>query len=207
MEIHGQLFDLYPLDSSMILWIREEDGRLRRLEDPFRARFYAQGKKSDLSDLFHSLQRGQQAAGYQWARKKDFWSGDEMEVMEIEVTDSEHYVQLLKILPQWEERMTFYNCDIPLSQTYLYERKIFPTGRCIIEVEGNRIFEIHPDPSESIWINDDDLPDLRVMELRMDGDSIRKKSLHIWSAKGIGWRWRRSILEKSRSFSNISILM
>jgi DNA polymerase-2 len=174
MEIHGQLFDLYPLDSSMILWIREEDGRLRRLEDPFRARFYAQGKKSDLSDLFHSLQRGQQAAGYQWARKKDFWSGDEMEVMEIEVTDSEHYAQLLRILPQWEERMTFYNCDIPLSQTYLYGRKIFPTGRCIIEVEGNRIFEIHPDPSESIWINDDDLPDLRVMELRMDGDSIRK---------------------------------
>ncbi len=177
MEIHGQLFDLYPLDSSMILWIREEDGRLRRFEDPFRARFYAQGKKSDLSDLFHSLQRGQQAAGYQWARKKDFWSGDEMEVMEIEVTDSEHYAQLLRILPQWEERMTFYNCDIPLSQTYLYGRKIFPTGRCTVEVEGNRIFEIHPDPSESVWINDDDIPDLRVMELRMDGDSIRKKSL------------------------------
>jgi DNA polymerase-2 len=177
MEIHGQLFDLYPLDSSMILWIREEDGRLRRLEDPFRARFYAQGKGSDLSDLFHSLQRGQQAAGYQWARKKDFWSGDEVEVMEIEVTDSEHYAQLLRILPQWEERMTFYNCDIPLSQTYLYGRKIFPTGRCIVEVEGNRIFEIYPDPSESVWINDDDIPDLRVMELRMDGDSIRKKSL------------------------------
>ena len=177
MEIQGWLFDLYPLDSSMILWIREEDGRLRRLEDPFRARFYAQGKRSDLFDLFHSLQRGRRAAGYQWTRKRDLWSGDEVEVMEIEIVDSEQYAQLPRILPQWEEKITFYNCDIPLSQTYLYERKMFPTGRCIVEVEGTLIFEIHPDPSESVWTNNEDIPDLRVMELRVDGDSIRKKSL------------------------------
>jgi len=172
MEIHGRLFDLYPLDSSMILWIREEDGRLRRLEDPFRARFYAQGKKSDLFDLFHSLERGRRAAGYQWTRKKDLWSGDEMDVMEIEIADSEHYTQLPQILLQWEEKMTFYNCDIPLPQTYLYERKIFPTGRCVVEVEGSRIFEIHPDPSESVWINDEDISDLRVMELHTTGNPV-----------------------------------
>ena len=156
----------------MILWIKEGDGRLHRFEDPFRPRFYAQGKKSDLFDLFHSLQKGQRAAGYQWTRKKDLWSGDDVEVMEIEIADSEHYAQLPRILPQWEEKIIFYNCDIPLSQTYLYERKIFPTGRCIVEVEGNRIFEIHSDPSESVWMNDEDIPDLRVMELRVDGNSV-----------------------------------
>ena len=180
MEIHGRLFDLYPLESSMILWIREEDGSLRRFEDSFRPRFYAQGKKSDLFDLFHSLQKGRWAAGYQWMRKKELWSGDEVEVMEIEVTDSEHYVQLLRILPQWEEKMTFYNCDIPLPQTYLYERQIFPTGRCMVEVEGNRIFEIHPDPSESVWMNEEDIPDLRVMELRANGN--------LGPLPGKGWR-------------------
>ena len=177
MQIRGWLFDLYPLESSMILWIKEEDERLRRLEDPFRPRFYAQGKKSDLLDLFHFLQRGQRTVGYQWTRKKEFWSGDEVEVIEIEVVDSEHYAQLPRILPPWEEKITFYNCDIPLPQTYLYEKKLFPTGRCLVEVEGNRIFEIHPDPFESVWIDDEGIPDLRVMELRMDGDSIRKKSL------------------------------
>jgi DNA polymerase-2 len=177
MQIKGRLFDLYPLESSMILWIKEEDGRLRRLEDPFRPRFYAQGKKSDLLDLFHSLQRSERAAICQWTRKKEFWSGEEVEVIEIEVVNSEYYAQLSRILPPWEEKMTFYNCDIPLPQTYLYEKKIFPTGRCLVEVEGNRAFEIHPDPSESVWIDDEDIPDLRVMELRMDGDSVRKKSL------------------------------
>jgi DNA polymerase-2 len=161
----------------MILWIKEEDGKLRRFEDPFRPRFYAQGRKSDLLDLFRSLHTGRGAAGYQWTRKKEFWSGDEVEVIEVEVVDSEHYAQLPRILPLWEEKMTFYNCDIPLPQTYLYEKKIFPTGRCLVEVEGNRIFEIHPDPSESVWIDDDDISDLRIMELRIDGDPIRKKSL------------------------------
>jgi DNA polymerase elongation subunit (family B) len=177
MQLRGRLFDLYPLESSMILWIKGEERRLRRFEDPFRPRFYARGKESDLLDLFRFLQKGRRVAGYQWNRKKDLWSGDEVEVMEIEVVDSEHYAQLPRILPQWEEKMTFYNCDIPLSQSYLYGKKIFPTGRCIIEVEGNRIFEIHPDPSESVWINNEDISDLQVMELRMDGDSIRKKSL------------------------------
>ncbi len=177
MELKGRLFDLYPLESSMILWIRSENGKLLRLEDPYRPRFYAQGKQSDLLDLFHFLQKQRQAVGYQWAVKKEFWSGDEVEVMEIEVADSEHYAQLPRILPPWEEKVTFYNCDIPLPQPYLYERKIFPTGRCIVEVEGNRIFEIHSDPSELVWMNDEDLSDLRMMELRMDGGFIQKKSL------------------------------
>jgi DNA polymerase-2 len=172
MEIRGRLFDLYPLESSMILWIKEEDGRLRRFEDLFRPRFYAQGKKSDLFDLFHSLQKGRRVAGYQWTRKKELWSGGEVEVMEIEVLDAEHYAQLSRILPQWEERITFYNCDIPLPQTYLYGKKIFPTGRCIVEAEGNRIFEIYPDPSESVWMDNEEIPDLRVMELRANGNSV-----------------------------------
>jgi len=171
MEIRGYLFDLYPQESSMILWIRGEDGLLRRLEDPFRPRFYAQGKKQDLLILFDSLQKGRWAIGYQWTTKKEFWSGDEVEVMEIEVGDAEHYAQLPKILGRWEERITFYNCDIPLAQAYLYEKRLFPTGRCIFEMEGNRIFEIHPDPSESVWIDDRDLPELRLMELRAVGDT------------------------------------
>jgi len=174
MEIQGRLFDLYPLESSMILWIKEEGGRLRRFEDPFRPRFYAQGKKSDLLDLFHSLQKERRTAGYQWTRKKEFWSGDDVEVMEIEVVDSEHYAQLPRILPPWEEKITFYNCDIPSPQTYLYEKKIFPTGRCMVEAEENRIFEIHPDPFESVWMNDEDLSDLRILELRIDGDPWKK---------------------------------
>jgi DNA polymerase elongation subunit (family B) len=172
MEIRGWLFDLYPLESSMILWIKSGDGSLRRFEAPFRPRFYARGEKKDLFSLFHSLQKERRTAGYQWTSKKEFWSGEEVEVMEIELGDPDHYAQLPKRLPRWEERITFYNCDIPIAQAYLYEKELFPTGRCIAETEGSRVFEIYPDPSESVWMDDGDLPDLRVMELYSDGRSL-----------------------------------
>jgi len=165
MEIRGWLFDLYPMESSMILWIKGEDDSLHRFEDPFRPRFYARGKKGDLLSLYHFLEKEGRTTGYQWTRKEEFWSGDEVEVMEIELGNPEHSAHISKILPQWEERVTFYNCDIPSPQAYLYEKRIFPTGRCIIEAERSRIFEIHPDPSESVWMDHGDLPDLRIMEL------------------------------------------
>lgn len=177
MELHGWLFDLYPLDSSMILWIKGEDGLLHRFEDPFRPRFYAQGSREDLIALFDSLQKGRYATGYQWVRKKEFWSGHEVEVMEIEVTDPEHYAQLPRVLTSWEERIIFYNCDIPLPQAYLYEKGLFPTGRCVAEIEGARIFGIQSDPSESLWMDDGGLPDLRMMTLSHYGSGWGKTLL------------------------------
>jgi DNA polymerase-2 len=165
MEIQGWLFDLYPLESSMILWIKGEDGSLRRLEDPYRPRFYARGKRGDLHALVHAFQKEGRTTGHRWVKRQELWSGDEAEVMEIEIGDAERYAQLPQILPPWEESITFYNCDIPAPQAYLYEKKLFPTGRCVIEFEGSRIFEIHPNPSESIWIDDGNLPELRIMEL------------------------------------------
>ena len=178
----------------MILWVRGEDGSLHRLEDPFRPRFYAQGKRKDLLTLFHSLQKGRWATGHEWMTKREFWSGDEVEVLEVEVVDSEHYAQLPKILPRWEESMTFYNCDIPLPQVYLYEKGLFPTGRCIAEVDGGRIFEIHPDLSESVWMDDGDLPDLRMMEMYIDGNKAGLPR-HALNRAGSGDGWQPLILE------------
>ena len=173
MEIRGRLFDLYPLESSMILWIKEEDGSAPPVRRSFPASILCTGeeKRSFRSSSTLSRKGGgpQDTSG---PERRSSGVASEVEVMEIEVVDAEHYAQLPRILPQWEEKITFYNCDIPLPQTYLYEKKIFPTGRCIVEVEGNRIFKIHPDPSESVWMDDGDIPDLRVMELRTDGNSV-----------------------------------
>jgi len=174
MQLHGWLFDLYPLDSSMILWLKDQEGRLHRFEDSFRPRFYAQGKKSDLLVLYQSLQKNQWALAYQWTRKKEFWSGEEAEVMEIEMIDPEHYAQLSRLLPSWEERITFYNCDLPLPQVYLYEKQLFPTGRCMVETEGGRIFQISPDPNESVWVEGRDFIDLRVMTLNHNNSGWSK---------------------------------
>ncbi len=177
MQIQGWLFDLYPLGASIILWIKGEDGRMLRFEDPFRPRFYAQGRRKDLLVLFEAFQRRRLATASQWVKKREFWSGNDVEVMEIEMADPEGYAQLPRILPSWEERITFYNCDLPVPQAYLYEKGLFPTGRCIAEVEGNRIFKIEPDPSEPVWTECKTFPDLRVMSLSPGGTGWGKTLL------------------------------
>ena len=91
--------------------------------------------------------------------------------MEIELGERQCLRPASPNSPPWEERVTFYNCDIPLPQVYLYEKGLFPTGRCVVECENNRIFKIRADPSESVWLDDGVLPDLRVMELRTDGST------------------------------------
>jgi DNA polymerase II len=170
METRGYLFDLYPLESSMIVWIKEENGSLHRFEDPLRPYFYARGEKDDLMVLFGFLQKGRYATSYQWTRKKEFWTGEEVEVMKIDIKDAQCYGRLPRILSPWEEKVAFFNCDIPLPQVYLYENGIFPTGRCLIETEGSRIFEIRADPAESVWLGIGGIPDLRKMEIQIRGD-------------------------------------
>lgn len=192
MEFRGWLFDLYPLDSVMILWVRGEDGKLHRLQDPFQPRFYAEGKKRILLSLFRYLQERRFASGYQWIRKREFWSGEEIEVMEIEIVSPERYAQLPRLLPPWEERLNFYNCDIPVAQLYLYEKGVFPTGRCWVECEGGILFQIHPDPDESVWEEDDSPPELRVMELLMGNENGSNPSLVIECE---GYREEMDVLE------------
>jgi len=75
-----------------------------------------------------------------------------------------------KVLGRWEDRLTFYNATFPGPGLSL-RKEAFPTGRCAFEMEGNRIFQIHPDPSDSVWTDDIPLPDLRLMELRAVGET------------------------------------
>lgn len=171
MRIQGWLFDLYQLGSSMILWIKTDDGNLYRLKETFYPRFYAKGKRSDLIALLSTLKKRGWLKGYKWTEKKDFWNGAPVEVMEIELADAYHYLKLPKILPPWEEKIDFYNCDLPLAQLYLYEKGLFPTGKCIAEVAGDRVFEIQPDPLESVWWDEGDLPEIRMMELALIDES------------------------------------
>ena len=171
----------------MVLWIKDEKGSMHRFEDPFRPRFYAQGSPGDLFSLVRALEKDEGITGHQWTRMREFWSGNEVEVMEVEMKDAGQYARLPRVLTPWEEKIVFYNCDVPPAQAYLYEKGLFPTGRCIAECEGARIFGIHPDPTESVWMDDGDLPDLRVMEIRTDGNSVRLRP----GEKG----WKALVLE------------
>jgi DNA polymerase-2 len=170
MQAEGWLLDVYPLHDRMILWVRTEEGKLLRLEDPFRFPIYASGKRRVLERLAEAAVQKGFASNSSWLRKKELWSGEEVEVLALEISDYDRLPRLLRKLPSLEDTVSFFNCDIPLSQYYLYNRGIFPLGRCGIAFEEGELREIHA--LESPWDREYTIPDLSTLELSVEGSHL-----------------------------------
>ncbi len=170
METQGCLLDVYPLHDRMILWVRTEQGKLLRLEDPFRFFIYAAGKRRILERLAEAAVRKGFAGGYSWDKKEEFWSGREIEVLALHISDYGRLPGLLRKLPLLEEAVSFFNCDVPLSQYYLYCRGLFPLGRCGIEFDDGQLRAVRP--LESPWSLEYIPPDLSTMELSYEGSHL-----------------------------------
>jgi len=170
METEGWLFDVYPWQSTMVLWIYGDDGGMLRLEDHYRHHIYARGRREDLEGLLGFLRKRGFLLGFRWARKQDFWSGQEVDVLDLEMRDYGHLPGLFRLLAGFEDRITFYNSDIPLAQSYLYEKGLVPTGRCWVEHEDGRVLRIEARCSP--WEIEYNLPPLRTMEIRIEGNPL-----------------------------------
>ncbi len=91
-------------------------------------------------------------------------------MLDLEMGACDHVPGLFRLLAGFEDRITFYNCDIPLAQSYLYEKGLFPTGRCWVEHEDGRVLRIEPRCSP--WEIEYILPPLRTMEIRIEGNPL-----------------------------------
>ena len=170
MEITGWLLDIYPLHDRVILWIRTDAGNIIRLEDFFRFSIYAAGRRGFLERMAEAAVQKKFASGYSWEKKKDLWSEKEMEVLSLEISDYDRLPLLLRKLPTLEDTVSFFNCDIPLGQYYLYSRGLFPLGRCGVEFTEGRVQAIRA--LESPWNEDYAIPDLAAMEISLEGSHL-----------------------------------
>jgi DNA polymerase II len=170
MHSQGWLFDVYPAQTTMVVWLYQEDGTLLRLEDPFRPCLYARGRPHDLQALARATLRARVCSRCQLTRQREFWSGELVTVLALEVADYRMFPRLLRRLPEFESRLTFYNCDLPLPQYYLYCRNIFPFGQCEVEHDGRTIARIHACESsaERHYV----IPSLRLLTLQLTQDPL-----------------------------------
>ncbi len=183
MEAEGWLLDVYPLHDRMVLWVRTDGGRILRLEDPFRFPIYAAGDRRILERLAEAAVRKDFAGSFSWQHKLELWSGKEMEVLALEIADYDRLPRLLRKLPSLEDTVTFFNCDIPLSQYYLYSRGLFPLGRCGLEAKERVLQEIRS--LESPWEREYTIPDLSILELFSEGSHL----LPLGKGNGLAVRW------------------
>ena len=74
MHSQGWLFDVYPAQTTMVVWLYQEDGTLLRLEDPFRPRLYARGRSDDLQALARATLRTRVCSRCTLTKQQEFWS-------------------------------------------------------------------------------------------------------------------------------------
>ncbi len=163
MEANGWLLDVYPLHDRMVLWIRTAEGKLLRLEDRYSFPLYSTGPREVLKLLGERAVEDGVAKGYSWEERRDLWRGQNVETLALHIADYDRLPRFLRKIIFCGEKVSFFNCDLPLSQYYLYLRGIFPLGRCGVEFAGPELVAIYP--QESPWTREYELPDLTTMEI------------------------------------------
>jgi DNA polymerase elongation subunit (family B) len=171
--MRGWLLDLYPGDpGEMVVWLKQEDGRAVRLVDHWSPSiFIATDSRADLNIPLQIV--GPELA---WTRTVEKYERitDQMrsEVVEAKLKDAKKIQQVASKIECLGPFGTFrlYNADIPPSQSYLYERDLFPLAYCEVVQTGTKL---EWDMLDDVWKYDYTLPEIRRVDLDV---SIVKQS-------------------------------
>lgn len=184
-KIEGWLFDIDELGPAVALWIYDAGGKLRRLTHEFSLPIYVGGAKDELKRFSSDLWRRGLITGGRWAALREFWAGEQTEVLQLNVSDSSNLPRLREIAGALDQQFSFYNIDIPTAQYYLYLSGLFPLCRldCEVDEEG-RVIEIAA--KNSAYDLDHTLPALSILKLRgekMQPLSAQSRILAEWNGK------------------------
>lgn len=168
LPLTGWLFDCYPGPGCMVVWLVDEQGRSHRLEDPFRPPFYLRGGREALRAAVRDLARAHLAEPVGMTRRQEFWSGEQVAVLQCRLLDPERQPALLRLLSVPRPGLTLYDCDLPLPLLYCHTRGIFPLAPCTVAraEDGTLAFTAHASP----WDLTHREPPLTRMELEGQGD-------------------------------------
>lgn len=168
--VSGWLFDLYPAKGGMVLWVVDEAGGSHRLTEAFEPVFFAAGGRRDLAALGRALAADGLVRPLGPARRREFWTGEPIDVLAFALGDPEAQPRLLRRIAAFTA-VTFFDCDLPLALQYSHHRKVFPLARVTAAHDGRgRLLEIAA--ADSPWDLEYEHPPLRRMALSCQGDEL-----------------------------------
>ncbi|MDV3277100.1 MAG: hypothetical protein LYZ69_01365 [Nitrososphaerales archaeon] len=163
--MRGRIFDLYPgRPGEMVVWLKEENGDAVRLVDSWSPSIYiAADNRTDLETPLKTV--GEELAWTRVVRRRERVTDRESsEVVEAKVRDAKRLQQVAGRIERLGPFGAFraYNVDVPPSQSYLYERDLFPLAYCEVEQRGNRLEWMLED---DVWAYDYCITNLRKVKV------------------------------------------
>src|SRR5919202_544908 len=174
--ISGWLFDIYPLDSKMIFWIKQENGNTIRLEDSsWGHSIYVVSDNNNYVEILQSIQEDEQLIkDYEFTfRYERIVDTKQAKILKLTLFDSTKALNLARRIETLESskfgKYRLYNVDLLPAQSYFYEHDIFPLAFCEVDNNSSKLRWLNKD---SIWSTNYKIPDFKTIHLTV---SLRKE--------------------------------
>ena len=172
--ITGWLFDLYPSQRGMTLWLMDREGRKYCCHDPFTPSFFLHVPETEKERIAAILRPFPFRIDVEQALQREIYSDEEWNVLRVTVHDTMHVKGVVRRLAKHFPYFVFFNSDIMPQQLYLYHTGLFPLayGEYAVGADG-RITGWHL--QESADDMDYGIPPLTTMTLKNRPDIVSPK--------------------------------
>jgi DNA polymerase-2 len=138
ISIEGHLFDLQNREDVMLLWIREDTGRVHLIYDRFQPSIYVHGDAAVIERLTRRLQvLGVLACSPGRTERIHFYTGRVVPVVCYTFAKPSFLRTIHRKLYAFFERVEIYHSDIDLPALYLFHRRWIPMARLRLKCEWN----------------------------------------------------------------------
>ena len=188
--MNGWLFDIYHLKDRIILWIKNKNGHVKRLEYLWSPSIYiASDLKSELIDLVGNSEVSSSIKEYRFEYKFEYHSSVTVdqhkrnEALRLTLSDSLQILTLARRIEKLSTRFghyRLYNVDISPEQSFLYEKDLYPLGLYNIEKATSedsaltKIYRVINDKNDNIDSFDYIIPNFRFLSFELISE---KKSI------------------------------
>jgi DNA polymerase elongation subunit (family B) len=172
--ITGWLFDLYPSQRGITLWLADREGHRHRCWASCTPFFYMHVTKADARRVEAMVRAFPFRVTLEWDRKKEIYSDTEWVVLRVNVHDTMRVRGVVQRLERHFPHFVFFNSDVPAQQLYLYSTGLFPLalGEYEVDQEDRLTGWQLQDTCDAMEYA---LPDLTTMTIRNRPDIVSPK--------------------------------
>ena len=165
--IVGWLFDVYPLDDKIILWIKNK--KAHRLEKKWSPSLYVAADRYKLERLLKNPKILSLVKNSEWTNKTEKVSDTKKSpVLKLTVKKSSYLLRLGKTIEELDRFGAYrlYNVDVPPAQSFMYEYDLFPLGK--YKIQDTWV------PQSDILETDYTLPVFTKINLQVNANASKK---------------------------------
>ncbi|MFZ1978208.1 MAG: DNA polymerase domain-containing protein [Bacteroidota bacterium] len=172
--VSGWLFDVYPSEQGLTLWLIGRSGERIRCWRRFLPSFVLHLNDSDARRVHVLAARCPVRVSFTQTTRTEIYSGDSLDVLQVHVHDTRRFNDAVRYFENFFPHFAFFNSDIPVEQLFFYETQLFPLALGDYSINQNgELTEWHlNDNREALEY---ELPPLSIMLVRNANDFVPPK--------------------------------